>query len=373
MSLSFRFAILSDPHIALPDTIWDNPGRFHLVEVSIPAFDAVLADLAQLDLDFLLIPGDLTQHGEPINHRWLAARLAQLPYPAYVVPGNHDIVAQQPSDYAIGLEEFAGYYPKFGYGETARPYYACEVLPGVTLLGLNSIAFDAAGEQHYSGRLEADQLRWLEDTLATCDSELIMVMIHHNVLEHIPGQSRHRMGQRYMLDNASELLALLRAADVPLIFTGHLHIQDVTQQGGITEITTGSLVSYPHPYRVLHYREQGCIADNNRLRQLKVETRHVTAVPGWDDLATQSREWMGDRSFHFMLRFLTQPPLNVPEREAKSLVPDLRYFWAEVSKGDAQFDFPQFPGRVRRHLHAFNAVDADGNPLLRDNNAVLDL
>ena len=56
MKLNFRFAIVSDLHIALPETIWDHPSRFHLVEVSIPAFDSVLAHLTQLDLDFLLIP-----------------------------------------------------------------------------------------------------------------------------------------------------------------------------------------------------------------------------------------------------------------------------------------------------------------------------
>jgi 3',5'-cyclic AMP phosphodiesterase CpdA len=91
MDINFRFAIVSDLHIALPHTIWDHPSRFHLVEVSIPAFESVLEHLTQLDLDFLLIPGDLTQHGEPENHAWLANRLSQLPFPVYVIPGNHDV------------------------------------------------------------------------------------------------------------------------------------------------------------------------------------------------------------------------------------------------------------------------------------------
>lgn len=86
MSLEFRFAIASDLHIALPHTIWDHPTRFHLVEVSIPALELVLERLERLELDFLLLPGDLTQHGEPENHRWLAERLAKLPYPVYVIP-----------------------------------------------------------------------------------------------------------------------------------------------------------------------------------------------------------------------------------------------------------------------------------------------
>ena len=77
MNLNFKFAIVSDLHIALPQTIWDHPHRFHLVEVSIPALELALDHLGELDLDFLLLPGDLTQHGERENHQWLSQRLSQ--------------------------------------------------------------------------------------------------------------------------------------------------------------------------------------------------------------------------------------------------------------------------------------------------------
>ncbi|MEO0708859.1 MAG: metallophosphoesterase, partial [Cyanobacteria bacterium J06649_5] len=79
--LNFKFAIVSDLHIALPHTIWDAPNRFHLVEVSIPAFEQILEQLIADKPDFLLLPGDLVQHGERENHEWMANRLAQLPFP----------------------------------------------------------------------------------------------------------------------------------------------------------------------------------------------------------------------------------------------------------------------------------------------------
>ena len=104
--LNFKFAIVSDLHIALPHTIWDHPRRFHLVEISIPAFELVLERLSRLDLDFLLLPGDLTQHGEPDNHTWLSQRLAQLPYPTYVIPGNHDVPAVVAVSLAVLCEHF---------------------------------------------------------------------------------------------------------------------------------------------------------------------------------------------------------------------------------------------------------------------------
>jgi len=68
MNLKVNFAIISDLHVAIPDTIWNQEHRFHLVEFSIPVLEFVLENLEKLPLDFILIPGDLTQHGEKDNH-----------------------------------------------------------------------------------------------------------------------------------------------------------------------------------------------------------------------------------------------------------------------------------------------------------------
>jgi 3',5'-cyclic AMP phosphodiesterase CpdA len=367
MSLKFRFAILSDPHIALPHTIWNHPSRFHLVEISIPALEAVFERLDLLDLDFLLIPGDLTQHGEPENHAWLAQRLAQLPYPAYVIPGNHDIVERHATNRTIGLQDFPHYYEKFGYTNPEQPYYTCEVLPGLRLIGLNSNGFDSEGKQLSSGWIDRAQLDWLEQVLTAAKQETIFVMLHHNVLEHLPRQTQNPLGRRYMLENTAELLPLLHTAGVQLLFTGHLHVQDVVQQAGLYEVTTGSLVSYPHPYRVLEFHQDH---DGSRLR---IESGRVTQVPEWPDLLHTSREWMGERSAPFMLKLLTQPPLNLPMEQAEQIAPHLRYFWADIADGDAMFHFPDLPELVQKFLLSFSAVDAKGQPQQIDNFATLKL
>lgn len=368
MSLEFRFAIASDLHIALPHTIWDHPTRFHLVEVSIPALELVLERLEQLELDFLLLPGDLTQHGEPENHRWLTERLAKLPYPVYVIPGNHDVPEQFATERSIGLADFPSYYQKFGYSDPTRIYYSQEIFPGVRLIGLNSNFFDSEGKQIGTGYLDDEQFDWLQQTLTETKGELVIVMVHHNVVEHLPGQSSDALGRRYMLKNAPRLLRLLRSAGVQLIFTGHLHVQDIACQEGIYDITTGSLVSYPHPYRVLHFHQ-----DEQGKRWLQIESDRVAAVPGWEDLQNLSREWMGDRSRPFMLKLLTQAPLSLPLAEAETLVPDLRYFWADIANGDALFNFPQFPGATRQYFERFSAKDGSGSPALIDNCTTLAL
>jgi len=363
MSLNFRFAVISDLHIALPHTIWNHPSRFHLVEVSIPVLETILDRLSDLQLDFLLLPGDLTQHGEPENHTWLAQRLAQLPYPTYVVPGNHDVPTLQADSQSIGLSDFPHYYRSFGYDNPQQLYYTCQLLPGVRLIGLNSNQFDDQGNQ--LGSLDEGQLSWLQQVLAAHPDDLTLVMVHHNVVEHLPGQSRSPMGRRYMLDNAPALLKLLQAANVQLVFTGHLHVQDIACSKGVYDITTGSLVSYPHPYRVL------ALQTDDRGQQLHITSDRVAAVPGWETLQQRSRDFMGDRSQPFMLQLLMQPPLKLSQAEAEALAPSLRYFWADLASGDATFNFPQFPATARRYFERFSAIDTDGQPQLIDNAVTL--
>ena len=364
MSLNFRFAVVSDLHIALPHTIWDHPSRFHMVEVSIPALESVLEHLKTLALDFLLLPGDLTQHGEPDNHAWLQERLSQLPFPVYVVPGNHDVPSTLADGHSIAAADFPHYYRKFGYNNSEQLYYTCEVLPGVRLIGLNSNSSDEQGQQ--VGRLDDTQLGWLKEVLAKAKDELVLVMVHHNVVEHLPNQSRHPLARRYMLENAQVLLQLLRDSGVQLVFTGHLHVQDIAYWEGVYDITTGSLVSYPHPYRVLPFDR-----DNQGRNWLQISSHRVESIPSLPTLQQVSRQWMGDRSLSFMLKLLTQPPLNLPLADAEELAPSLRDFWADIAGGDAMFDFPHFPPAARRYLKKFGAIAPCGTPVLIDNNTTL--
>lgn len=360
MALNFKFAVASDLHIAVPHTISEQTHSFHLVKVSIPALELVLEHLSKLDIDFLLLPGDLTQDGEPENHAWLSKRLATLPYPVYVVPGNHDVPVKFANNCSIGLADFPGYYHHCGYDDQQRLYYSEQVLPGVRIIGLNSNQFDALEKQEYTGSLEVEQLDWLQQVLAIAKEELVIVMLHHNVIEHLPDQSNNSLGRRYMLENRFLLLDILQSAGVKLIFTGHLHVQDVAKYQGIYEITTGSLVTYPHPYRIIDF-----MTDASGKQSLKIESYRVNSLPDLPNLSDISRNWIGDRSFHFMSKLLTNPPLNLSPELAAQLAPSLRYFWADIASGDAVLDFPNFPPEVRRYLKSFNATNSI------DNNATL--
>ena len=347
---NFKFAIISDLHIALSHTISDNPYRFHQVEVSIPVLELILEELSALKIDFLLSPGDLTQHGEIDNHKWLSDRLSKLPFPVYVVPGNHDIPLISSNNNTIGFNDFPYYYGKFGYDNPEQLYYTCEVLPGVRLIGLNSNNFNEEDSQ--IGRLDEKQLRWLKEVLSEVNDQLVMIMIHHNILEHLPGQATHPLGKRYMLENAPELREILQKAGVKLIFTGHLHAQDITYQDDIYEITTGSLVSYPHPYRILELK-----TDKRGKKWLDVASYKIKSIAECPNLAEKSREWIGDRNLPFTMKLLTEYPLNLSLSEAQKFAPSLRYFWADICHGDAIFNFNDFPPPVKHYFENFSAIN----------------
>jgi len=375
-AIDLNFAIIGDPHVGLPHTLHEHPHRFHLIEVSIPALEQILEHLIGLNLDFLLLPGDLTQHGERANHRWLADRLRSLPFPVYVVPGNHDVPYLQGNVDHIGIDEFPAYYQglgyrelgsrELGYRERSPLYYSQPLAPGVRLVGMNSNTFDGAGKQ--LGYVHPEQIEWLRAELDRYGDEVIFLMIHHNLIEHLPDQSTHPLGQRYMLSNAQTVLQHLNPRQVPVIFTGHLHVQDVARWHGFCEVTTGSLASYPHPYRLCRFQQT-----TEGKRSLQIQSPRVRSVPGWEDLQTQSREWMGNHSERFMLRLLTHPPLCFSDQAAHPFLADLRYLWANVADGDRQFTFPNFPAPLRQYLERFSAQDGDGNPTTIDNDAEIEL
>jgi 3',5'-cyclic AMP phosphodiesterase CpdA len=347
----FRFAVLSDPHVTLPETLVDYPGRAHLYELSQAALQAVLADLRTSAIDFLLIPGDLTQNSERANHLWLRSELAAQPFPSYVIPGNHDTVRIESTPEVLGQADFAHFWQDFGYGDSAGSDYAIEILPGVRLLGLDSNRIEGT---RVVGALSARQLTWVAAQLSAHPDAQWLVMVHHNLLEHLPFQRSHPLLADYILPD-EELARLLERHGVRFVFTGHLHIQDIARTGSLYDITTGSLVSYPHPYRLCTWFDGA----------LHVETRRLRSLPGWPDLDATSRAHMTRGSDRYMMRLLSHPPLSLSHHEASRYAPRLREFWATIAAGDARFHFPDLPPALQAFFEGFN----DRPPA--DNDAVL--
>jgi 3',5'-cyclic AMP phosphodiesterase CpdA len=314
-----RFAVIADPHLYDP-----------ALGLSGPAFEAALAEDAKLLAHgpallaavterllatgprpaFLLVAGDLTKDGELDSHRLAAAaldRLADAGIPVYVVPGNHDIANPEAARYhgtrstpVAGLDAagFARLYARFGYaGALARdPHslsYVADPAPGYRLLAIDSCRYgEGAARRIDAGRLRPETLAWLVGQLrrARAEGRTVLAMMHHGLVEHMVGQGEHV--PELLVDDWDTVARTLAGEGLKLVFTGHGHSQDITRrdwdgQRFLVDVQTGSLVSYPNPYRVVS--QDG---DRLAIRSHRIDDLATAGVPdGPGGFAAFAREF----------------------------------------------------------------------------------
>jgi 3',5'-cyclic AMP phosphodiesterase CpdA len=210
-----------------------------------------------------------------------------------VVPGNHDVKNGHSFRYEgdsvervpnVDAAEFARIYNRFGYDEALYRdpdslSYVAEMNDGLWLLALDSCLYRENVENEEpetDGRFSPATLEWIEDILAKASGagKAMIAMMHHGVVEHFAGQEKY-YGQ-YVVDDFAEVSKLLAMYNVRLVFTGHFHAQDVTvarwnDEGKfLFDVETGSLVTYPCPYRVVSIDEtQKAVIHTNRIQSIQ--------------------------------------------------------------------------------------------------------
>jgi 3',5'-cyclic AMP phosphodiesterase CpdA len=286
-----RIAILSDLHLFDASTSRPGPAydrnllrglKLHAESRAI--FEAALPRVADEGPDIVIVCGDLTKDGERTSHELAARELADLekggPHHAgamvYVIPGNHDIMnpdaARYEGDAVVPVEsisplDFSAIYRDLGYGEALRRdpsslSYLVEPVPGLWLLAIDSCRYlENRASPIPGGRVAPSTLAWIDGVLADARSRgaVVLAFMHHGLLEHFRGQKRYVPSR--LVDGAERLAALLARGGVRVVFTGHGHVQDVAERRigrqVLFDVGTGSLVTYPNPWRVAQIDEAG--------------------------------------------------------------------------------------------------------------------
>jgi 3',5'-cyclic AMP phosphodiesterase CpdA len=310
-----KFIVFSDPHYF--DSALSSEGKAFqayldrdrkLLRESRLLLEEVVTFIEKSDADFVLIPGDLTKDGEQLNHLKMAEYLSRISASgkkAFVVPGNHDVNVPDAYKYigdnkervpTINRDEFADIYSLYGYGDAILRdenslSYVAEPVEGLWLLGLDACRYNenpAEGHPITGGKFSKETMVWIENVLkeAGKQNKSIMAMMHHGVLEHYKKQKKH-FGE-YVVDNFKKVSALLARHGVKMVFTGHYHAQDITMKqfangNFILDIQTGSLVTYPCPYRVVTVSPD---------QMLNIESHFITSIPGNPDFAAYSRKYV---------------------------------------------------------------------------------
>ena len=289
-----RVMVVADPHVLTQELIDADPDfaenmkkQRKMLHLSEPIWAALMDTAMKYKPALLLIPGDLTRDGETECHTRVSNSLNALQtvgIRTLVIPGNHDL----PSDTWETL--YSGTYNGAAKDPNSHSY-AVEPLEGVTVLGIDG-AHGNAGQ----GYLSDATLSWIlnQADAAVAKGNMILAMCHWQLLEHFDKQSS--MENACRLKNAEAIRDSLMHHGVHVVLTGHFHVDGITTfrdttgmtNDSIVEITTGSPITYPCPYRWLTL--------SNDRASLSVETTTITSLATIPDLYTYSREWMAEHT-----------------------------------------------------------------------------
>ncbi len=251
-----NFLVFSDPHLMDPNLGMSGKAfedyiasDRKLIRESPEIMDSAIASMSDLKADFVLCPGDMTKDGEQASHLLMTTYLAKLKASGkkvYVVPGNHDIKNGLSYRYVGDTEErvpnisaadFAKIYADYGFNDalqrdTDSLSYLVEPVPGLWLLALDSAKYRENvenKEETVGGSFSAITYKWIEDRLAEAAkaNKAVIVMMHHGVVEHYPGQAKNY--PEYLVDNYKEVGRMFAAYNVRMVFTGHYHAQNIAE------------------------------------------------------------------------------------------------------------------------------------------------
>jgi len=284
-----KFAVISDPHISIPQQKGVSDGFKLGLKTQMLAENSI-AEINKISgLDFVLLPGDMTQDAEPWNIDALRKILDSLKVSYFVTLGNHDLslVPHEKKDQPVSLSKYTvagAFVGKNGGMVPGMTYYAHEIAKDLVLITLDStraqVFVPEAGLNDFGGSIDPVQMRWLEETLKKNRKKTVIVMTHHNVVPWNEGdKTNHNYWRWFWMDNADEVRALFNKYGVKAVFSGHHHISTQYQKiDGTFYFTHPSIVTYPMRYTVYEMTPNG----------LKWEVKDVPASPEVWELAKKN-------------------------------------------------------------------------------------
>lgn len=303
-------AVISDPHVisqdmAVNSEAWEttvNNSR-KLLDYSKEVFDVLMTKFTSEKPDVLLISGDLTEDGGEASHNYVAAELAKLEaagVKVYVVPGNHDIGTH------LSANDFAEKYRAFGYDDEESVLdanslsYACEPVPGLILIGIDS----------HNGTLAEGTLSWVctQAENARQAGKQVIAMMHHPLFPHI--SKAEMFIDTYAIADYENVRNSLANAGIKVILTGHFHVTDNAKDWNeedetaeIYDLNTGSTISYPCDYRLLTLNMDGDEPG------VTVKRYSIEEVPSNPDFRTMAKTRLAASSKALALSYISKNSL----------------------------------------------------------------
>ena len=163
--------------------------------------------------EFIVVSGDLTNHGSAESFQALKAQLAGFSMPVLLALGNHD---KRGPFYEVMLDR---------HEDTDAPYFYSR-----TFGDLHVIVLDSSTPGKVDGSIEPEQFAWLEAELNAQPEQPKLIVIHHppcpiklSIFDHITFQA----------EDAAALGRLLEGRNIVGVLSGHVHFDRYTTWHGV--------------------------------------------------------------------------------------------------------------------------------------------
>ena len=286
------FAVASDLHYELQEDLeWfsEDPifgyanRRAAMENESRYIIDEFLNQCAENDkIDFVLIPGDISNEGRAVKqqHLEIVEKFRKFEEETgkqiYVINGNHD-AGKGENEGETSLAEFREIYYEFGFNEALSTMegnlsYTADLNEKYRL-----IASDSCDINRSTGDgMTDDRVEWVlnEAEKAYADGKYPILMMHHNLLDHMPVQSV--LSKDFIIRNHLATAEKFANAGIKLVFTGHEHCSDAntftsTKGKQITDFATTALTMYPLQYRIMELSDESIYYDIATIERIDTE------------------------------------------------------------------------------------------------------
>lgn len=256
---------------------------------------ACVDKLLKVHPNVVLVTGDLTKDGEKLFHEYVAQCLLKPLRDAgisvYVIPGNHDVNNPHAVVFlkdsvqrteTVTPEGFAQCYQNYGYGQAiARDdhslSYVAQLNDATRLLAIDACKYEENDFDRNicvtGGRIKPETMEFIRRQVADAEQHgcRLLTMMHHGLVRHWKWQDKFMAD--YLVDNWKKQAKAFAELNLNIVFTGHFHAQDIASYGKenkqVYDIETGSMVSYPLPYRLITFTGQ----------QMRITTDYIRQIP----------------------------------------------------------------------------------------------
>ena len=181
--------------------------------------------LADIQPELVIISGDLTQRAKVEEFEAAKAFLQQLPYPYFIVPGNHDLSATDITERFFKPWDKWQQFVTPNLEPILQTDYA--IVVGVNTARAAGFYFDWS-----RGQISAAQIEFVATTIKPIGEEKLRLVVAHHPFW-LPQQAEYRD----VIQNRDQAIEVFQESGVDIILSGHIHM-------AYTQILKGVIISH---------------------------------------------------------------------------------------------------------------------------------